>query len=132
MRISESIEVDRPIEEVFPYVADLLNTSEWDLNIAEARKLTEGAVVLGSELELVAELRGKRMPFHYRIIELEGGSRFLAEGEGDKARSIDEALFERGNRGTRVTWKADIRDDHTCTDPPEHGSRGCGRLPSAT
>jgi hypothetical protein len=33
--------------------------------------------VLGSEFELVAELRAKRLPFHYRITELEGGSRFL-------------------------------------------------------
>jgi hypothetical protein len=109
MRVTDSIEVGRPIEEVFPYVADLSNTREWDPNIAEARKLSPGDVVLGSEFELVAELRGKRLPFHYRITEFEGGSRFVAEGEGEKARSIDEARFERTNGGTRVIWSADIR-----------------------
>ena len=109
MRVSDSIEVSRALEDVFRYVADLSNTQEWDPNIAEARKLTVGDVGLGSEFELVAQLRGKRMPFHYRITELEGGTRFVAEGHGDKAVSIDEARFERMNGDTKVTWIADIR-----------------------
>jgi Polyketide cyclase / dehydrase and lipid transport len=67
MRVSASILVNRPIEDVFPYLVDLSTTSEWDPNIAEARKLTPGDVAVGSEFELVAELRGRRIPFHYRL-----------------------------------------------------------------
>ena len=108
MRVKASTVVSRPIEEVFPYVADLSTTSEWDPNIAEARKLTSGDVVVGSEFELVAELRGRRIPFHYRVTELEGGKKFVAEGRGDKAVSIDDVTFERANGGTKVIWAADI------------------------
>jgi carbon monoxide dehydrogenase subunit G len=108
MRVRASTLVSRPLEDVFPYVVDLSTTSEWDPNIAESRKLTPGEVVVGSEFELVAELRGRRIPFHYRVTELEGGRRLVAEGRGDKAVSIDDVTFERANGGTRVTWAADI------------------------
>ena len=108
MRVKASTVVNRPIEDVFPYVLDLSTTTEWDPNIAEARKLTPGDVAVGSEFEVVAELRGRRIPFHYRLTELEAGSRFVAVGEGDKARSVDDVRVERVDGGTRVTWGADI------------------------
>ncbi len=102
MRVSETIEVARPLDEAFAYVADLSNSAEWDPGIAVARKLGE------REYELIAEWRGKRIPFHYRVTELDEGGRVVAVGEGEKARSVDTIQFERAGTGTRITWQAQI------------------------
>jgi uncharacterized protein YndB with AHSA1/START domain len=40
--------IDRPVEEVFAYVADVTNGPAWHTDILEARKTTEGPVGMGT------------------------------------------------------------------------------------
>ena len=48
IRFSNTIEIGRPPEEVFAYLADLEHTPEWNWAITSTRKLTLGPVAVGS------------------------------------------------------------------------------------
>jgi carbon monoxide dehydrogenase subunit G len=108
VRIRKQIEVDRAPADAFAYVAEFSNASEWDPGIAEAEKLTEGPLRVGSRFDIVALFRGKRQRFHYVVTELEPDRRVVLSGEGDKARSIDEIGFEPAGTGTRITYVVDF------------------------
>jgi uncharacterized protein YndB with AHSA1/START domain len=45
---SDSIMIDRPVEEVFAYVADVTHDPAWHTDILEAQKTTEGPVGMGT------------------------------------------------------------------------------------
>lgn len=108
MRFRKEIEVARPVEEVFDYVADFSNTSEWDPGVVEARKLADAPVAVGSEFDVVAVFRGKRQPFRYVVTSFERNKRIVLAGDGQRARSIDEVTFHPAGAGTRLAYTADI------------------------
>ena len=58
VHIRKQIEVARPVDEVFRYVADFSNSSEWDPGIAESRALTDGPVRKGARRVAEPFLRG--------------------------------------------------------------------------
>jgi carbon monoxide dehydrogenase subunit G len=109
MRIREVIEVRRPLEEAFAYVADFTTMAEWDPGIAEARRITDGPIGIGTEFDVVALFRGSRVPFRYRVTAYEENRRIVLDGEGAKARSTDEITFEPAAAGTRIVYEAELR-----------------------
>ena len=110
MRFREVIEVARPLDESFAYVADFTTAAEWDPGIVESRRVGEGPVGAGSRFEVVALFRGKRVPFTYEVTAFEAGSRIVLSGEGERATSVDEITFEATPAGgTRITYVADLR-----------------------
>ena len=108
MRITEQIEVARDAAATFDYVSEFEHTAEWDPGIAEARKLTDGPVRVGSEYDVVALFRGKRQRFRYRVTEFDEGRRIVLAGDGEKARSVDEIVVEPAGSGSRITYRAEI------------------------
>lgn len=109
MRFRKEIEVARPVEEVFDYVADFSNTSEWDPGVVEARKLADAPVDVGSEFDVVAVFRGKRQLFRYVVTSFERNKRIVLAGDGRRARSIDEVTVQPAGAGTRLAYNADIQ-----------------------
>ena len=109
MRFSEQIEVARPAADAFRYIADFEHTAEWDPGIAESKRLTEGAVRVGSQFDVVALFRGKRQRFRYTVTELDDGRRIVLAGEGEKATSVDTIVVEADGAGSRITYTADVK-----------------------
>lgn len=108
MVVREVIEVSRPLAEAFAYVADFETAAEWDPGIVESRRTSGGPVGIGTTYAVVAEFRGKRQDFRYRVTEYVEGRRLVLEGEGEKARSVDTIVFEPAGSGTRITYEADF------------------------
>ena len=107
---TETIEVTRALDEAFAYVADFRTAEEWDPGIVSSRATTDGAPRVGSTYDVVAEFRGREVPFRYEIRELDPGRRLVIHGEGEKATSDDTITFETvENGGTRVVYTADLR-----------------------
>lgn len=108
-RFTEVIEVARPVEEAFAYVADFTTSAEWDPGILASRR-TSGDGGVGSTYEVEAEFRGKTLPFTYAVTSLEPGRRIVLHGEGEKATSDDDIAFEALPDGrTRITYDAELR-----------------------
>ena len=60
MRVEESIEIDRPPEKVFDYVAKPENLPEWSGIVLEVHKETQGELREGERFTTVAKFLGRR------------------------------------------------------------------------
>ena len=49
----ETIVIDRPVEEVFAYVADQTNAPSWQAGLLEVKRLTDGSIGVGTKHTLV-------------------------------------------------------------------------------
>lgn len=59
-RFEESVQIARPPDEVFAFVADPRNDARWTPQIEEMRKTSEGSLGVGSTFEVVVNLLGRR------------------------------------------------------------------------
>lgn len=71
MRIEQSVEIERPLEEVFAFVADPLNDERWTPAVEETRKTSEGPFGVGTTFESVFRLLGRRFEASFEIAEYE-------------------------------------------------------------
>jgi dehydrogenase/reductase SDR family member 12 len=94
--LDESIEVGRPVREVFAYVAEFSRIEEWDPAVARGHKLTPGAPAPGSEYRIDMKAG---FSLHYRIIELEPERRMLMEVDSRLFTAREEIFFSATKSG---------------------------------
>ena len=78
--LHETAEVNRPIEEVYAYVSDFATTAEWDPTVLRARKLTPGAIIVGTQFEVVCALPVGSVTLLYTVQALQEHSRIELRG----------------------------------------------------
>jgi carbon monoxide dehydrogenase subunit G len=103
-----SFEVPVPADRVFEYLADFRNAAAWDPGVASARKLTKGALAVGTRFELAARFLGRELPLRYAVVQLDPPARVVFESETPTLRAVDAVTLEKTARGTRVTWDASL------------------------
>ncbi len=109
MVVTEVIEVPRPVVEAFAYVADFTTTAEWDPGISASTRI-EGDGKVGTRYKVLAEFRGKSVPFVYTVSRFEQDRLIELDGLGDKARSYDTISFAAIDAArTRITYAADFK-----------------------
>jgi uncharacterized protein YndB with AHSA1/START domain len=81
--LTTTLELDRPPEEVFAFVADHRNAPRWQGGLHEVRRLTDGPLGVGTEHEFVRLFAGRRVASRNRFVEFEPGRFVRFEfGEG--------------------------------------------------
>lgn len=109
IRLQESRETTRPIEEVFAYVANFVTTAEYDPGVQAARQVSEGPVGEGTRFLVDAVFMGKVLPLDYSIEHYESPRRVVLRGEGKTSKALDEIRFEETEGGgTRIHWTLDL------------------------
>lgn len=103
-----SLDVARPSDEVFAYLADFTRTAEWDPGVVSAERLDGGPVSVDSRFRVVARFLGREVPLVYRVVQLEPPSRLVLEAETPTLRSLDTITCEKTARGTRLTYDAQL------------------------
>lgn len=81
--LSSQIEIACPREQVAAYAADPDNIPAWYVNIKSVEWITAPPIVIGSQLDFVAEFLGKRLAYTYEVVEFVPGERLVmrtAEG----------------------------------------------------
>ncbi len=68
-----TVEIARPVGEVFDFVADQTNAPQWQAGLHEVRRLTEGPVGVGTEHEFVRTFAGRRVASRNRFVVFEPG-----------------------------------------------------------
>jgi uncharacterized membrane protein len=81
MRVEESIEIDRPVEEVFAYVAKPENLPEWS-NLAVEVKDVSGPFGEGDTFTTVGKFLGRRLETTYERISIEPNRRYTDRAAG--------------------------------------------------
>jgi len=53
--------IDRPMKDVFTFVADPNNMSKWNSAVVSIQQVTSGAVAVGTKFKTVGEVMGRRL-----------------------------------------------------------------------
>jgi carbon monoxide dehydrogenase subunit G len=103
-----SVDTRRPPDEVFAYLSDFSSTQEWDPGVIEAERIGDAPVREGTEFRLLASFLGRQTPLTYRIVEYDPPNAVTFRGENSTVVSLDRITFEPADRGTRITYDADL------------------------
>lgn len=106
MEIREVVDLDRPPEVVFPYLAEFQNLTEWDPSAVAVTSRSEGPLAVGTSYEVVSAFRGREVALRYVVTEYEPPVRIVLDGDSDSVEATDSISFERSESGTRVTYLA--------------------------
>ena len=100
----------RPAEETFDYMADFANAAQWDPGTADAERLDDGPVGLGSTFRLGVRVGSRVVPLDYRIVAYDRPRRVVLLGESDTIRSEDTVTVgPAADGGSILTYEADLR-----------------------
>ncbi|MEM9254289.1 MAG: SDR family NAD(P)-dependent oxidoreductase [Pseudomonadota bacterium] len=104
--LDRSIEVKRPLDEVFAYVSAFERIEEWDPGVARARKLTPGATAPGTKV--LIEMRSG-LELNYEFVEVKPESLLKMSVQSRLFTAQEEISFKRLARGvTEVRYIAEF------------------------
>ena len=102
-KLEESVVINRPTEEVFAFVADIEKMSQWMSELVEAKQTSEGPVGVGTTVNAVANVLGRRAESIQEVAEYEPNSKFTIKSTSGPVASKDKFTFESVAGGTKVT-----------------------------
>ena len=104
LHAEESVEINRPVEEVFSYVSTVESQPEWATPPQEVRKDTPGPPKEGDTFTGVAKFLGRRFETPYRITSIEPNRQFSYHATGGPIPDQRwNNTFEEVSGGTRLT-----------------------------
>lgn len=107
-RHEESIEIRRPLPEVYAYMDDIDREREWQTHLVEAEQTPIGPTRVGTRRRYVSEFMGKRLENTYVVLELDEGRHLVCETTPDSAVSARSEIHWVETQGvTRVTMSID-------------------------
>lgn len=106
--LNEIVEVKRPVEEVFAYVSDFTTTAEWDSTVLRARKLTVGAIAVGTQFEVVCALPVGSVTLLYTVYTLRDNSRIELVGRCAFFEVRDIIQLSATATATRIDYRAEF------------------------
>jgi uncharacterized membrane protein len=107
IRIGHSVEIARPPEEVFAFVADLRNDPRWNSAIDEVRQTPEGPPGLGTTFWTVARFLGRRFETPEEVTEYEPDRKLSTEVTSGPLRFTSGRIVEGVAGGARLTLTAE-------------------------
>ena len=103
MRITDSIIIDRPIEEVFAYAGDPSNDPVWSTAFLDTRITSDGPLAKGSTLIQEMRFLGKRIEIDCEVTEYEPGRRVAYNMAVGHNKGAHVRTFESVEGGTEFT-----------------------------
>ena len=103
IQLDESIEVQRPLHEVFAYVSEFSRIEEWDPAVARGVRLTDGALGVGSQFRVDMKAGFSLL---YTVVEWEPDRRLLMTVDSRPFSAREEIVFKKIAEGTRVRYVA--------------------------
>jgi uncharacterized membrane protein len=108
MRVEESIEINRPLKEVFDYISEVGNYPQWMAHALEVRKDTEGPPQHSDRFTLAIKSVGRRFETPYERTSYEANRRYTDRAVGGPIPNQRwECTFEEVPGGTRLTRAVD-------------------------
>ena len=107
--LNEVVEVERPLESCFRYVADFRNTLEWDPTVLAAVKTTAGPIAAGTRFSVTCKAGPSKIDLRYEILEYTPWQCLVLEGSCRWFSVRDTISFETLQSGvTRIHYSADF------------------------
>jgi uncharacterized membrane protein len=103
VRVESSVEISRSVEEVFAFSADVDNLPLWLTGVVASRKLTEGPLRKGSEMEHDLHFLGKNFTSRIEVTEYEENARMGFRSTAGPIELDTVQAMEPSAGGTLVT-----------------------------
>ncbi len=108
MKAEASVEIDRPPEEVFGFLADLENLVVWAGPVTEAKQTSEGPPGVGTTSTRVTQLLGRRFESDYEVTEYQPNIRYSAKTTSGPVPIVETISLEPVEGGTKVTVAGEV------------------------
>lgn len=109
MLVKGEIVIERPIEEVFDFVADERNEPKYNPEMTVAEKVTDGAVGVGTKFHSMTAGRGGPAEMTIEFTQFDRPRRIVETTHVSDVMVIDgELRFEPVAGGTKMTWLWDL------------------------
>src|SRR3954447_6676370 len=106
-RYTSTIPSPRPPEEVFDYMADFSNVSEWDPSAESAHRLGGGVPGEGARFHVEVRFAGRSIPLDYDTTAYERPLRLVLRAENSTTVSEDTVtVAPRPSGGCEMTYDA--------------------------
>jgi uncharacterized membrane protein len=99
----KSIIIDRPIGEVFAFVGDLRNGLQWQSNLLDVRRTTEGPLGIGTQYTAERKLMGRKMQNTVEFVEYEPNKTLTFRSTPSSMPMETSHRFESTAEGTKLT-----------------------------
>lgn len=109
-KVEVSVVINRPIEEVFAFAANIENNAQWQSGVLKAQVTSEGPIGVGTTYRYVTQLLGRRIEADGEIIEYEPNKKYSFESTSGPFPIEGGLTCEAAEGGTKVTQvvEADI------------------------
>lgn len=101
--ITQSVTVNRPVQEVWDFISNFENTTRWSRGVLEAKQTSDGPLGIGSTLQTVVKAFGRRRTADYLVTEYEPNHAFAFEVTAGPMTSRARYLVEPAGAGTQLT-----------------------------
>ncbi|MCB1687455.1 MAG: SDR family NAD(P)-dependent oxidoreductase [Halioglobus sp.] len=122
--LHETVEVARPVEEVFAYISDFTTTEEWDATATSARKLSPGAIAVGTQFEVVCALPVGSVTLLYTMEKLQDNALIVLNGRCAFFEVRDTITLSRTATGTRIDYRAEFQFKPLVSSVAARSSKG--------
>lgn len=112
IRITRTIHVQAPLKQVYGFLSDFSNLTEWDPSVRQARKSTPGAVGEGSRFEIEIGTVLGSIPMTYEVTAHEPPHMLELRGRGERFETLDRIRLEKMGDGTRIDYHLAVHLDH--------------------
>ncbi len=102
MTLEHEVVIERPLEEVFAYVADPANVPEWQAGVVSTTKTSDEPMATGVRWREVRNFLGRRVHGTLEATEYEHGRLFALRTVSGTAAIRVRHLFEPFDGGTRI------------------------------
>ena len=118
-RIEHAIEIDRPVEEVFCFIAKPENEPKWRAGLTTSDVSPEGPMELGSTGRRVQSFLGRKMENDWTVTELAPNRKIVVISTSGRTSYSSTCSFEPTEKGTTLTIEseADTGDFFKIPDP---------------
>lgn len=103
INVKESIIINRPVEEVFAFVADQTNAPRWQQGLLEVQRITDGPLGVGTKHTAVRKFMGRGVEATNEYIRYVPNEEITFTGRSGPARFEVSYLTEAVAGGTKLT-----------------------------
>jgi len=102
-KVENTIVINRPVETVYTYLADVRNNLKWQVGILETRVETDGPATVGTKVTDVRTFIGRKIEITYEIVEMVPNKLLSLKSISGPFPFKGTTTLESLDGGTRVT-----------------------------
>lgn len=108
IKIENSVQINKPVEEVFAFVANIENLPLWAGPVTEAKQISEGPIGMGTKQIQSAQLLGRQMETTQEVTEYELNKKLSTKSTSGPLPLDIDYTFEPVGEGTKITFEASL------------------------